>query len=308
MDVRQLTIFREVAKELSFTRAANNLNYVQPNVTNQIHSLEEELGKPLFDRLGRQVVLTAAGHNLLGYANRVLLLIHEAQTAVASGETPQGTLIIGSSETLCIYRLPALFRAYRDLFPQVRLIYKPSSNPELRRLVRDGEIDVAFTLEEADHPGGPCDQPLATERVTVLAPPNHPLALRQQPVGPSDLAEYDLLLTEHSCTYRTLFERTMARAGAVPATLMELNSLEAVKQCVMAGLGLTVLPTVVAEVEIAQGRLVCLPWASDDLTLASHVIWHKDKWLSPALGEFLGMAREILQKNERKRNNSGPLL
>ena len=296
MDVRQLTIFREVAKELSFTRAANNLSYVQSNVTNQIHSLEEELGKPLFDRLGRQVVLTSAGHNLLDYADRVLRLVQEAQTAVSSGETPQGTLKIGSSETLCIYRLPALFRAYRDRFPQVRLIYKPSPHPELRRLVRDGEIDVAFTLEEADHPGGPGDQPLSTEQVAVLAPPDHPLALRQQPVGPSDLAEYDLLLTERACTYRIRFERSMTRAGVVPATLMELNSLEAVKQCVMAGLGLTVLPTVSVEKEISQGDLVFLPWIDDDLSLSAHMIWHKDKWLSPALSEFLAMAQELLKR------------
>lgn len=296
MDVRQLTIFREVAKELNFTRAANNLSYVQSNVTNQIHSLEEELGKPLFDRLGRQVVLTTAGHNLLDYADRVLLLIQEAQTVVTSGEAPQGTLKIGSSETLCIYRLPALFRAYRDRFPQVRLIYKSSPYPELRRLVRDGEIDIAFTLEEADHPGGPGDQRLAFEQIAVLVPPDHPLAQRQQPVGPADLAEYDLLLTERTCTYRTLFERTMTRAGAMPTALMELNSLEAVKQCVMAGLGLTVLPVVAAEVEIAAGRLAELPWAGDDLTIASHVVWHKDKWLSPALEAFLEMTREILRK------------
>ncbi len=164
--------------------------------------------------------------------------------------------------------------------------------------MRDGEIDVAFTLEEADHPGGPGDQYLALEHVVVLVLPDHPLARREQPVKPSDLAEYDLLLTEQSCTYRILFERAMVRAGAMPATLMELNSLEAVKQCVMAGLGVTVLPAVAAEAEIAANRLVCLPWAGDDLTIASHMIWHKDKWLSPALEAFLSMAREILQQKE----------
>lgn len=296
MDIRQLTIFREVAKELSFTRAANNLGYVQPNVTAQIHSLEEELGKPLFDRLGRQIVLTDAGQNLLAYADRVLTLMQEAQTAVVNGETPRGTLKIGSSETLCIYRLPALFRAYRDRFPQVRLIYRPSPHSELRRMVRDGEIDAAFTLEEVDHPGGPGDEPLATEEIAVLVAPDHPLAIRQQPVVPADFAEFDLLLTENSCTYRILFERTLSRAGVLPATLMEFNSLEAVKQCVMAGLGLTVMPAISASIEVAQGRLVRLPWAGDDLTLASHLIWHKDKWQSPTLREFLGMAREILRR------------
>lgn len=303
MDLRQLTIFREAAKNLSFTRAAANLNYVQSNVTTQIRVLEEELGQPLFDRLGRQVVLTEAGQQLLVYAERLLRLAEEAQAAIATGMMPQGTLRIGSSESLCIYRLPALLRAFRGLYPRVHVIFRPSSYTELRRLVHEGEIDVALMNDDPANESGPGDEVLAYEQVWMVAAPDHPFA-RRAAIAPEDLDGADLLLTEPGCSYRSLFERVLNRARVYPGTVMEFNSLEAVKQCIMTGLGLSVMTAVAVAAEVEQGRLVKLPWTGPDLTVATHLIWHKDRWLSPSLSAFLNMARDMLKSAEQ----SAPLL
>jgi DNA-binding transcriptional LysR family regulator len=293
MELRQLTIFRAVAKMLNFTKAAASLNYVQSNVTAQIHALEEELGVPLFDRLGgKQVVLTDAGRQLLEYTERLLDLAEEAQTTVSMGGEPQGTLKIGATQTLCIYRLPLLLRTFRTRYPHVRLIFHPSPGSELRELVRTGNIDVAFVFEEAEREGGPGDEPLAREPVWVLSAPDHPLVGRQV-VVPADFAEMDLLVSEAGCCYRGLFERILSRASVYPATTLEFGSIEAVKQCVMAGLGLTILPAVAVSAELSQGRLLKLPWMGPDLTVVAHMVWHKDKWLSPALDAFLCLAREM---------------
>jgi DNA-binding transcriptional LysR family regulator len=297
MDLRQLTIFREVAKHLSFTRAAASLNYVQSNVTAQIRSLEEELGQPLFDRLGRQVALTEAGQQLLRYAEQLLRLAEEAQSAIATGTPPQGTLRIGSSESLCIYRLPALLRAFRMQYPRVHLIFRPSSYNELRRLVHEGEIDVAIMNDEVDSESGAGDEVLAHEPVWMVAAPDHPFA-RRASVVPEDLNGADLLLTEPGCSYRAILEQILKRARVFPGSIMEFNSLEAVKQCVMTGLGLSVLTAVAVSAEIEQGRLVKLPWNGPDLTVATHLVWHKDKWLSPSLDAFLTMARALLKREE----------
>lgn len=294
MDLRQLTIFREVAKHLSFTRAAMNLNYVQSNVTAQIRGLEEELGQPLFDRLGRQVVLTEAGQQLLEYAERLLRLAEEAQAAIAPGTMPRGTLRIGSSESLCVYRLPALLRAFRSRYPHVHVIFCPSSYAELRRLVHEGEIDVALVNEDPMDEDGPADEVLAYEQVWMIAAPDHPFASRET-IAPEDLDGADLLLTEPRCSYRALLERALNRARVYPGTVMEFNSLEAVKQCVMTGLGVSVMTAVAVASEVEQGRLVRLPWSGPDLSVATHLIWHKDKWLSPSLTAFLNLAREILK-------------
>lgn len=298
MDLRQLTIFRAVAKHLNFTRAAASLNYVQSNVTTQIHVLEEELGVPLFDRLGKQVVLTDAGLHLLGYAERLLDLAEEAQSVISSGMEPQGTLKIGASETLCTYRLPALLGAFRTQYPRVHLIFRPSPITELRRLVHEGVIDVAFVLEDIDRESGLADEPLACESAWLLAAPGHPLVGQKQ-VTPADMAKADLLLIEAGCCYRDLFERILNKSGVSPATIMEFGSVEAVKQCVMIGLGLTVLPSFAVASEVSQGRLCKLPWAGPELDMVTHVVWHKDKWLSPALNAFLVLTRSLLTTAER---------
>lgn len=298
MELRQLTIFRAVARMQNFTRAATSLNYVQSNITAQIHALEEELGVRLFDRLGgKQVVLTDAGRHLLEYAERLLDLAEEAQATVRVGGEPQGTLKIGATPTLCIYRLPQLLYTFRTHYPHVHLIFHPSPSSELRDLVRRGSIDVAYVFEEAEREGAPGDEVLAQEPVWVLAAPDHPLVGRES-VVPSDLAKMDLLLSEAGCCYRSLFERILSRASVYPATILEFGSIEAVKQCVMAGLGLTVLPAVAVAAELSQGRLLKLPWRGPDLSVVTHVVWHKDKWLSPALDAFLTLTREMLATRE----------
>jgi len=156
---------------------------------------------------------------------------------------------------------------------------------------------VAFVFEQTDHEGGPGDEPLAREPVWVLAAPDHALVGREE-VRPADLAKMDVLLTEAGCCYWSLFERILSRANVYPATTLEFSSIEAVKQCVMTGLGLTVLPAVAVAAEHSQGRLLKLPWSGPDLTVVTHMIWHKDKWLSPALSAFLSLSREVLASSD----------
>ena len=300
MELRQLTIFRAVARMRSFTKAAVSLNYVQSNVTAQIHALEEELGVPLFDRLGsKQVVLTDAGQHLLEYAERLLDLAEEAHFTVARSREPRGTLKIGATPTLCIYRLPLLLRTFRTRCPGVHLIFRPSPVSELRSLVRTGSLDVAFVFEETDHEAGTGEEPLAAEPIWVLAAPDHPLVGREE-IVPADFAAMDVLLTETGCCYLSLFERILSRASVSPATTLEFGSIEAVKQCVMAGLGVTLLPEVAVSTEVAEARLCKLPWSGPDLTVVTYVVWHKDKWLSPALSAFLSLTQEMLAATQAR--------
>jgi DNA-binding transcriptional LysR family regulator len=192
MDLRQLSIFREVAAKLSFTKAAASLNYVQSNVTSQIQALEKELG-----------------------------------------------------------------------------------------------------VKEIDHEGGPGDEILAIEPVWIVAAPDH-LFVEQEVVVPSDFAGVDLLLTETGCCYRVRFERILSRANVYPKIILEFNSIEAVKRCVISGLGVSLLSAVSVSSEISSGQLVKLPWSGPDLSVATHLVWHKDKWISPSLDAFLTLAREML--------------
>jgi len=294
MELRQLITFRMAAQTLSFSRTAQALSYAQSTVSAQIQALEEELEVSLFDRLGKRVVLTDAGQRLLGYAEKILTLEDEARAAVSNGNTLDGSLTISAPETLCAYRLPAVLRRFRECYPQVQLIFCPEHGASLHQSLRDGLMDVAFVLAQPLQSPQLVVEPLITEPMLIVAHPEHPLA--QSPaVTFADLQHQPMILTESTCNYRKMFEHAMRAAGVQLTTPMEFHSVEAIKQCVMAGIGLSFLPVVAVETEITQGRLVPLRWAGPGLQVDTQMVRHKDKWLSPPLRAFLNVAREVLQ-------------
>lgn len=295
MELRQLRTFAAVARELSFTRAAAELGYVQSAVTAQVKALEEELGVRLFDRLPRRVLLTDAGESLLGYAVRMLDLSEEARAAVSRSvdDGIGGRLEVGASETLCVYRLPPLFRAFRSRFPDVDLRFRPVPYADLKGLVREGSLDVAFLLEEPVEDETLVAEALVREPLSLIAPPDHPLAKRAR-VSLADLDGEPMLLTDRGCSYRRTFEREMAEAGAEPGEVLEFDSVEAIKRCAVAGLGLSLLPEVTVGGELEEGELVELGRGRVETVVETQVVRHGGRWLSPALRAFLETSRELL--------------
>ena len=306
MELRQLRTFRAVATAASFTQAAVILNYAQSSVTAQIQALEQEMGVPLFDRLGRRVRLTEAGMRLLQYAGRILDLVDEAQASVSGSAPLEGVISIGAPETICTYRLPAVLRAFRDAYPQVRLSFRPMLDADLFHAVRSGAVDIGFLLQEPVKAEGLVVEGLILEPLLVLAGADHPLA-REPAVGPADLSGQTLLLTENGCGYRHLFEQAVAQAGVYSVIKLEFNSVEAIKQCVAAGLGIAFLPRVAVSQELAQGRLCALPWGKS-FQVTTQLIYNKEKWLSPALNGFLALSRSMLcRPGTRGSPGSGPI-
>jgi DNA-binding transcriptional LysR family regulator len=291
MELRQLATFRTVAELGNFTRAAERLGYVQSNVTAHVQALERELGVALFDRLGRQVRLTLAGRRLLDYAGRILALADEASEAV--NDTAAGEVRISAPETLCAHRLPALLRLARSELPLVRVVFRPVAAGTLRQQVWGGELDVAFTLEPPHPTSGLHVESLAREEILLVAAPDHAL-VPALAVAPADLIGAPVLLTEAGCAYRVSFEQALAAAGVTPRETLEFSSVEAIKQCVIAGMGVAVLPAVTVARELAQGELAALRWAGPSLTMTTQLIWHAKRWCGPTLSAFLALARQAL--------------
>jgi DNA-binding transcriptional LysR family regulator len=295
MELRHLTTFRIVAQLLSFRRAAETLGYVQANVTAHIQALEEELDVRLFDRLGRHIALTDAGKQLLEYADRLACITQEAQAVLSKREgVVKGSVTISAPETLWIYRLPPLMRLFQERFPQVRLLFCPRPCIDLQRSVREGSVDLAFVMEPPLQARGLVGEPLVAEPISLLVAPSHPLA-HAEFLGPTDLETETLLLVEVGCGYRTAFEHQLATAGITPQTILEFSSIEALKQCAMLRMGVAVLPTVSVVAEIAQERLVTLPWLEKGFQMVTQIIWHKEKWISPAMQAFLAVTREVIK-------------
>ncbi len=306
MELRQVETFRAVAEELSFSRAANRLGYVQSSVSSQVAALEQELGMPLFDRLGRRIALTEAGKVMLSYSRRLSALAEETKEAVVdagvgSGEVT-GSLVVSAPETLLTYRLPPLLARFHERHPKVRLSVRPSAIGRLvgsaQRAIEEGRVDIAFVMDEtAGDQALPADLSIAnlvTEQITVIASSSHALALSAL-VLPQDLSGETVLLPEApeaGCAYRGQFERQLASSGVVPPEKMEFQSIEAVKRCVAAGMGISVLPTVAVEDDLKASNLSALGW-EESFEVKTRMVWHAQRWKSPAVRAFLESAREV---------------
>jgi DNA-binding transcriptional LysR family regulator len=302
MELRQVETFLAVAEELSFSRAASRLGYVQSSVSAQVASLERELGAPLFDRLGRRISLTDAGRVMFRYSGRLLGLAEETREAVTdagagSGEVT-GKLTVSAPETLLTYRLPRLLALFHERHPKVRLSVRPSEVGRLmgsmRRGVEEGVVDVAFILDGPVEVPGLRVESLLEEGVSVIAPGDHVLASAAS-VAPKDLWGETVLLPETpepgGCAYRGQFERQLAAAAVVPPERMEFQSIEAVKQCVAAGMGVSALISVAVDTHPLNGKVTTLPW-EEPFEVFTQMVWHEQRWQSPALRAFLSTARE----------------
>ncbi|EGL17618.1 MULTISPECIES: LysR family transcriptional regulator [unclassified Paenibacillus] len=300
MELRQLITFRTVAFTLNFSRAAEVLNYVPSNVTMQIKALEEELGVRLFDRLGKQLVLTTAGKRFLTHIQSVLDKLDEARSVVHDNEVLSGTLTISANEVICAYRLPAVFQRFRSRHPGVRLIFRSVPNQELKQTLFEGTADVVFMLDEPIRSTGLAVEPLVEETFRLFAAPDHPLAKRT--VMPLEDFHGEVFLTnEKGCPYRTMFDRSFEKEGIDSITYLEFQSAEAIKQCAISGIGIAFLPEIVAGAEGERGELVALPWQISGLHVHTQMLWHKDKWLSPILLSFIETAREVLAIEEENK-------
>jgi DNA-binding transcriptional LysR family regulator len=151
---------------------------------------------------------------------------------------------------------------------------------------------MAFVLDEPIHSAQLVVKPLLAELIQVVAAPSHPLASQKQ-VEPADIEGEIILLTESGCGYRSLFEHALTRAGVQPASVLEFSSVEAIKQCVMVGMGIAILPHMAIQAEVEEGKMVTLPW-TDPMQMMTQMIWHREKWLSPAFHAFLE-AVEMMQ-------------
>ena len=294
MEIRQLRIFRALAEELHFTRAAARVHCVQSNVTTQIRSLEEELGTPLFDRLAKRVVLTDAGRRFLPYADKVLSTLDEAHCAMTQDSVPAGPLSVGAPESVLTYRLPGILSEFCKLYPKVALTFRPYSDEKLVHSLEVGKFDLAVWMVDHIERDRLKSVRLRNEKILLFASPEHPFAAKKK-VEPQDLSGQTLLLTEAGCGYRKKLDQILALEGIRPGNITEFSSVEAIRECVCMGMGMGLLPEVVIAGEITRKRVVALPWAGPDMAITTYVVWHKDKWVSPAMSAFVSLLEKRIR-------------
>ena len=253
--LRQLRTFKTVADVTSFSLAAQRLKLSQPSVSYQVKELEEALGLPLLDRLGKRVQLTEAGTLLYGYARRMLDTLDEATLAIEEMRgIHRGSLRVGASTTVGIYLLPAALGAFKKLHPGLVISLEIGSRARVQEQVLNNVLDLAV-VGPASKDSDLTIVPFLSDELVVVAPSGHPLAGRKG-LTLKDLAREPFIMREATSGSRWSLEKEARRAGAKLVTAMELGSNGAIKHAVESGLGLAVISRYAIALELASGRLV----------------------------------------------------
>jgi DNA-binding transcriptional LysR family regulator len=234
MDLSDLQIFSAVVREGGVTRAAERLHRVQSNVTTRIRQLEEDLAVPLFIREGKRLHLAPAGQVLLGYAERLLALADEARGAVQDAK-PRGTFRLGAMESTAAVRLPGLLSEYHRRYPGVVLELRTGNPQILGSAILAGELDAALVAEPVAD--APFEKTFAfDEELVIVAAANHP------PIGKKGGLPRTIIVFEHGCPHRKRLEDWYASRREMPERTIELASYHAMLGCVVAGMGIALIP------------------------------------------------------------------
>lgn len=292
MEIKHLQTFLTAAKTLNFTQTAKILDYAQSSITAQIKSLEDELGTTLFERLGKRIYLTKAGIELTQYAEKIIQLNEEMRYAVTGDSELNAFLTIGAQESQCTYRLPRILKAFKQLHPQVELIFKPVHASEIaKNLLQTDHLDLAFITDTRKIMSTLYTETLLEEDLVLVVSPTHHLNHTEK-LSLEEIAQETILLTEKGCSYRTQFENKLQQEGIFPRHIIEFVSIEAIKQCVIAELGISLLPKMVVEKELISGTLIELPIALNLNPIYTEIAWHKDKNIPPYLNDFIQIVRQ----------------
>lgn len=290
MDFRDLNIFVAVAKTGSVTRAAEQLGYVQSNVTARIQNLEHELDTTLFHRLSRGMTMTSSGEKLLIYAEKILHLCVEAEQSVRDSETPSGTLRVGAIESATAIRLPGILAKYHEAFPDVELSLATGSTNQLLDSILNFEIDAALVAGPVDHPSLQHDAVIEESLVLVSS--------SKHTCFPTINDHVTILAFREGCSYRARLEQYLDGLGMKSIKVIELGTLEGILGCVAAGLGVSLVPRKIASE--ARYALAVHEIPERYRIAPTILVRRRDGFISSALARFIEMVQSSVDSLQIK--------
>lgn len=284
MEIHQLRYFVAVAEEGSFSHAAEREHVSQPSLSQQIHKLEAELNQQLFDRLPRSVVLTEAGRCLLDYARHILNGIADARQCVAAlQEEVAGRLSVGAIPSIALYVLPRLIGRFQQRYAKVTFEVFEDTTDKLAQRLEDGTLDVALA-SSGDEPASLERHSLGQEALLILLPVKHRLAKRKS-IKWSDLASEKFLLLHEVHSLSKKVRQLLAANKLDPEVVVQGAQLVTIASMVAAGMGVTVIPQMMAETRFVQG-CVAVPFAAPEPTRELTLLRNPLRFESKAAAAF----------------------
>jgi DNA-binding transcriptional LysR family regulator len=293
MTLRQLEVFLAIARERSFSLAARRIHLSQPTMSEHVHELERELGRPLFVRRGRVTLLSEAGRVFESFATRATATLADARRAIDELDGLRvGSLVVGSSTTPGIYLLPRVVGAFRTRHPGIALRLDIGNSRQVEERVRADELDLGIVGGHELAPGEECLAAGLVDELVLVVPPRHRWA-RRRVLDPGRLAEEPLLLREDGSATRRVTERALVQAGVRFTRGLELNHTEAIKQAVAAGLGVAFVSVHAVRAEMAGRRLYPLRLRGLGIQRHFHVIHNERRRVSESARAFMRLLEQV---------------
>lgn len=292
MDIKNLITFVHVAETGSFSRAGNRLGYSQPTVSVQIKQLEQELGFRLFDRIGHAVRLTDKGREALHYAQQVCLLCQQMVTGTAEAEDTPTLIRLATSDSLCVFLLQDSFLRLRTGYPNISLNLTTAGTNEMFRLLDHNEVDLVCTLDSHIYN---TNYVIAEEKkigVHFIVSCASPLAKKPY-LTANDLMRQHFLLTEKGMSYRRLLDEWLAKDSVAIRPVLETSRADLICALVEQGVGIAFLPDFLTEQAVRRGTVVRLDAEGFQPELWQQLLYHREKWVSPAMQAAISLLADI---------------
>ncbi|TAJ80955.1 MAG: LysR family transcriptional regulator [Gallionellaceae bacterium] len=293
ISLRQLQVFESVARHLSHSRAASELYLSQPAVSMQIKQAENAIGLPLFEQVGKKLFLTDAGNEMLHYSRSILHLVNEMESVFGEMKgLERGHLNISVVST-ANYFMPQLLAKFIHAHPKIQVSLSVANRDAVVKQLSENIADLAI-MGQPPEGTDMLAEPFLQNPLVVIAAPAHPLA-RKKNIQPKQLATETFLLREQGSGTRGVVERFFASHHLALPAHMEMDTNEAIKQSVQAGMGLGIISRHGIELELETKRLVVLGVEHFPIMRHWHIVQRKDKRLSTAAQEF---ERFLLQESQ----------
>lgn len=293
MEFRELSTFLQVAKLQSFSKAAKVLGYSQAAVTIQIKQLEQELGVHLFDRIGKQTSLTHQGSVFYDHAASIIRDIAQAKDAVSHPQKLNGHLCIGTIESICASLFPSLLTEYHKLHPEVNISIRTDSPDQLLEQINGNQLDLVYFMDKRVYDvkwEKVLEEP---EEIVFAATADHPLAQRSEPLSLDDVLSYPMVVTEKNASYRLILEQYLAAMGKSLQPYLEIGNTDFILQFLKQNTGITFLPRFTVEKAVSEGYLRILSVKKFSIRTWRQILYHKDKWVTREMAEFIRLAQEL---------------
>jgi len=287
MDLRQLEIIRAIADSGSFTAAGAKLHVSQSAISRQILLLEDELGEPVFHRIGRRIRITPAGESLLQLSHRVFQDLQDTVSAISDKqESLNGAMRLVGGMTVCLYVFPALLAEMRRVHPHLDLKITVGTAERSIAMLRSGAGDlglITLPVEAADL----VSVPVLEEELLLVTYPTHPLA-KKKVITPADLSRQHFIVFETGSITRKLVEEFFAQERIKPEIVMETENVEIIKAMVRHGLGISIVPWQAAAADVRTKQLFCS-------RISGHPLKRQTGWLYPKMSRLHRTVSEVIR-------------